>query len=126
MFSSPPTPETPNVSTPTKDTTPPLHPPTDLWEPEEGRKTYVAPLLPSFRPEEYMGEYMFLAECGQVRDKFLTHGPEEVQEMDEPEQLHRLADLYSPSDQPRTFYEAAYLDMMQMCISLRLTDLALF
>ena len=126
LFSSaPPTPETPKFSTPTKGgTPPPLRPPIDLWEPEEGKRTYVAAVEPRFKVEEKMGEYIFLAESGKVREDFVAIGPQEVDEAEKAEDLHRLAANLVP-DNFLTNEEVAYLDLLNTCIAQKLTDLAL-
>ena len=112
--------------TPPKATTSPLRASTSLWEVDDSRRTYVAPIEPNFKMDDFMGEYIFLMESGQVRPEFATHSPEEVAEMEDPDQLHHLADalhhLISPCI---TLHETNYLEIMQTCISLRLSDLTL-
>ena len=73
-----------------------------------------------------MGDFMFLAESGQVREAFLEFGPQEVAELTEPSQLHFLAELVGPANHHNcTVQEEEYLHVIHLCIKLRLADLAL-
>ena len=70
-------------------------------------------------------EAEFLAESGEVRDKFLLHSPEDVAEETDVEVLEKLWELYFPPSQPHNNYEEAYLSLMRDSIDLRLSKLSL-
>ena len=69
-------------------------------------------------------EAAFLSETGEIREKFLRFSPEDVDEEDSCEDLHKLAELFFPCGQPHNAYEEAYLDLMREAISARLTHLS--
>lgn len=70
-------------------------------------------------------EAKILSESGDVRAKFLTHSPDDIFEETDTDFLHRLWELYFPSDQPHNAYEEAFLLIMRECIDARLAELSL-
>ena len=54
----------------------------------------------------------FLKKRGNVRRKYLTYTPEDVEEIDCLETLEWLYEEYNPSEQPRNMDESVYLNLM--------------
>ncbi|MEO1519076.1 MAG: hypothetical protein AAFV95_29010 [Bacteroidota bacterium] len=68
----------------------------------------------------------FLADSGDVREKYLLHSPDDVAGECNVNYLERLWELYFPCEQPRNLMEEAYQTLMRECIDKRLVELRAF
>ena len=73
----------------------------------------------------WMREARFLTERGDVRQKFLTHSLEDIEEETDVAVLNNMWELFFPASQPHNAYEEAYLLLMRDAIDIRLAELAL-
>lgn len=68
-------------------------------------------------------EWQVLANSGYVREKFLNFTPDDAADMSDVNALRQVRELYTPSSQPQTLQEYAYLDLVIEAINTRLREL---
>lgn len=89
----------------------------------KGEKNFRLNNIPLLKFQEEEPEWRTLANSGQIRQKYLRYDPDDVMEIDDIDMLQKLRNWYTPSSQPRNFYEEAYFDIMVSAVNSRLYTL---